>query len=103
MPPTEGRNFFVKVRKNLNPHFVSVNFLPCFFSLFSSFIDEKWRYNYHNGPFTPHYNSNVQSDDKRQSKLNGAVNANNGLCALKDDAVMKILFNENNVATIKNK
>ena len=48
-------------------------------------------------------NSNVQSHDQEESKLNWTINANSGTQTLTNDKIIKSLFNKNNIATIKNK
>ena len=48
-------------------------------------------------------NSNVQSHDQEESKLNRTINANSGTQTLTNDKIIKSLFNKNNIATIKNK
>ena len=48
-------------------------------------------------------NSNVQSHDQEERKLNRTINANSGTQALTNDKIIKSLFNKNNIATIKNK
>ena len=54
-------------------------FQTCFFSPFSSFIDEKnLSYKYCNNQITTRDNGNVQFYDQEESKLNSNINGNSG-------------------------
>ena len=70
---------------------------PCFFRVFSGFNNEKASFKY--------YNKQIKTCDSGQeeSKLSSTIIANSGTDTLLDDKTIKIPFDENNVATIKNK
>ena len=48
-------------------------------------------------------NSNVQSHDQEQNKLNSTISTDIGGHTLRHDKIIKSSFNKNNVAAIKNK
>ena len=69
----------------------------CFFRVFSSFNGEKARFKYYNNQIKTHGNG------QEESRLNSTIIANSATDTLIDDKIIKLSFNENNVATIKNK
>lgn len=86
-----------------NPYFISTMFQKCFFIHFQDLMMKRLRHNYYNKQTTIGDNSNVQSHDQEENKLNNAIIAKNGAHTLTDDKIIKIPFNKNNVVTIKNK
>ena len=75
----------------------------CFFSLFSSFNDERIKVTSISNKRIA-TRDNVQSHDQEESKLNSTINANSGAHTLfTHDKIIKSPFDKNNVATIKNK
>ena len=58
---------------------------------------------YYNKRVTTRNNSNVQSHDQEESRLNSTINANSGAHTLTHNKVIKNSFNKNSFATIKNK
>ena len=79
------------------------NVRTCFFSLLSSFNDEKNRYKYYNKWITIRDNGNVQSHDQEETKLSNTCKTNSCFHAVTDDKIMKTPFDKNDVATIKAK
>ena len=73
-----------------------------FFSPFPSFNDEKLRYKYQNKGVTTRDNGNVQFNDKKESKLNSAIIANNTALTLTHDKIIKSPFSQSNAATKTN-
>ena len=78
-------------------------FGTCFFCLFSRFNDEKTRCKYYYKRTTIRDNSNFQSFDQEESKLDSTIIAKSGAHTLIDDESIKSPINKNNIATIKNK
>ena len=68
----------------------------CFFTLLSSFYDEKMYKR-----ITTSDNGNVQSHDQGKTKLNSTINANSGAHTPTHDKIIKCPFNKNNLATIQ--
>ena len=65
-------------------------------------MKKKISYKYYNKRITPRDNSNVQSHDKEETKLNSAITAISGAHTLTHDQIIKKSpYNKNNVATIK--
>ena len=64
---------------------------------------KKLRYMYYNKRVTTRNNSNVQSHDQEESRLNSTINANSGAHTLTHNKIIKNSFNKNSFATIKNK
>ena len=58
---------------------------------------------YYNKRVTTRNNSNVQSHDQEESRLNSTINANSGAHTLTHNKIIKNSFNKNSFATIKNK
>ena len=81
-----------------NSYFISATFRTCFFSLFSSFNydNKKVQVKNYNKLIPAPENSNIQSDDQEECKLNSTIDANSDAHTLTDD-------NKNNVAIIKSK
>ena len=82
-----------------NPYFIPATFRKCYFSPFSSFNDE--RYKYYNKWILTRDNERIQSLDQEKSKLNSNIMVNSG--ALTDEKIIESLFNKTNLATVKNK
>ena len=77
-------------------------FQTCFFSPVSSLMMKKLSCKYYNKQITTCDNGNVQSHDKKESKLNSTITANSGAHTLTHTLNnKKSLYNKNNVATIK--
>ena len=69
---------------------------------FSKFIDEKIKLQVSNKQITTRDNSNVQSHDQEESKLNITITVNSGAHTLKhDQIIIKSPYNKNNVEIIK--
>ena len=81
-----------------NSYFISATFRTCFFSLFSRFNydNKKVQVKNYNKLIPAPENSNIQSDDQEECKLNSTIDANSDAHTLTDD-------NKNNVAIIKSK
>ena len=58
---------------------------------------------YYNKRVTTRNNSNVQSHDQKESRLNSIINANSGAHTLTHNKIIKNSFNKNSFTTIKNK
>ena len=58
---------------------------------------------YYNKRVTTRNNSNVQSHDQEESRLNSTINANSGAHTLTHNKIIKNSFNKNSFTTIKNK
>ena len=58
---------------------------------------------YYNKRVTTRNNSNVQSHDQEESRLNSTINANSGAYTLIHNKIIKNSFNKNSFAAIKNK
>ena len=64
---------------------------------------KKLRYKYYNKRILNRDNSNVQSHDQEEIKLNSTIYANIGAHALTQDKIIKNPFNKSTAATIKTK
>ena len=61
----------------INQYFISTTFRTCFFSLFSTFNNEKKvSYKRYNMQITTHENDKVQSHDQEESKLTSTIDEN---------------------------
>ena len=65
--------------------FILATFRTCFFSPFLGLMIKKLSYKYYNKRITTRDNSNVQSHDKEESKLNSTITANSGAHTLTHD------------------
>ena len=84
-----------------NPYFIPATFRKCYFSPFSSFNDE--RYKYYNKRILTRDNERIQSLDQEKSKLNSNIMVNSGAHTLTNEKIIESPFNKTNLATVKNK